>query len=203
MLFGAAVLVAAIGTRAWGAEPADDAGRGRAVFEARACVRCHQPREQGRATGPALEEIQRPQGLLELAGRLWNHAPAMFAAVGKEGLAWPDLSEEQMRDLATYLQAAPGRDAPPDVGRGHIVLVSKGCLKCHRLRGEGGSGATDLAAFPDRYQSPVAWATRIWGHAPRMAAVAARLGVAYPRFGGDEMANLFAFLRGPTPGAGR
>jgi cytochrome c551/c552 len=203
MLLGAALLVAAVETRAWGAEPAGDAGRGRAVFEAKACVRCHLPRDSGGATGPALEEIRRPQGILELAGRLWNHAPAMFAAVGKEGLAWPDLSEEQMRDLATYLQAAPGRDAPSDVGRGHILLVSKGCLKCHRVRGEGGSGAIDLVAFPDRYQSPVAWATRIWGHAPRMAVVAARLGVTYPRFGGDEMAHLFAFLRSATPGAGR
>jgi mono/diheme cytochrome c family protein len=203
MLLGAAVLVAAVGARAWGAEPAGDAGRGRAVFEAKACVRCHLPRHSGGATGPALEDVRRPQGILELAGRLWNHAPAMFAAVGTEGLAWPDLSEEQVRDLAAYLQAAPGRDAPPDVGRGHVLLVSKGCLKCHRLRAEGGSGAVDLAALPDRYQSPVAWATRIWGHAPRMAAVAARLGVTYPRFGGDEMAHVFAFLRSATPGAGR
>jgi mono/diheme cytochrome c family protein len=203
ILVGAAVLVAAPGTRARSAEPAGDAGRGRAVFEAKACARCHQPRGLGGATGPALEDVRRPQGILELAGRLWNHAPAMFTAIGKEGLAWPDLSEEQMRDLATYLQAAPGRDAPPDAGRGHILLVSKGCLKCHRLRGEGGAGAFDLAASPDRYQSPVAWATRIWGHAPRMAAVAARLGVTYPRFGGDEMANLFAFLGSAVPGAGR
>jgi hypothetical protein len=36
-----------------------------------------------------------------------------------------------------------------------------------------------------------------------MAAVAARLGVMYPRFGGDEMVSLFAFLKSATPAAGR
>jgi mono/diheme cytochrome c family protein len=203
VLLGAAVLVAALGTRGWAAEPAGDAARGRAVFEAKVCVRCHVPRDQGQATGPALEEVRRPQGVLELAGRLWNHAPAMFTALGKEGLAWPELSQEQMRDLATYLQAAPGRDAAPDVVRGHVALVSKGCLKCHPLRGEGGSVAMDLTASSVRYESPVAWATAIWSHAPRMAAVAARLGVMYPRFGGDEMVSLFAFLKSATPAAGR
>jgi mono/diheme cytochrome c family protein len=203
VLLGAALLVAALGTRAGAAEPAGDAARGRAVFEAKACARCHLSRDQDRATGPALEEVRRPQGILELAGRLWNHAPAMFTALGKEGQGWPDLGPDEMRDLAAYLQAAPGRDPAPDVLRGHVVLVSKGCLKCHRLRGEGGAVAMDLTASPVRYESPVAWATTIWGHAPRMAAVAARLGVMYPRFGGDEMANLFAFLQGAVPGTGR
>jgi cytochrome c551/c552 len=185
------------------AEPPGDPARGRAVFEAKACVRCHLPREAGRSMGPALEEVRRPQGTLELAGRLWNHAPAMFAAFQKEGVRWPDLSREQMLDLATYLGAAPARDAAPDALRGHVTLVRKGCLKCHRLHGEGGTVTIDLATSPGRYESPVAWATSIWNHAPRMAAVAAQLDLDYPRFSGDEMVNLFAFLRGATLGAGR
>lgn len=60
--------------------------------------------------GPALEVIRRPQGLLQLTGRFWNHAPAMFATFEKVGLKWPDLSAEQMADLMAYLQADPGRD---------------------------------------------------------------------------------------------
>jgi cytochrome c len=141
--------------------------------------------------------------MLELGGRLWNHAPGMFAAFAKEGLQWPDLTPEQMADLAAYLQAEPSRDPAPDLVQGHATLVRKGCLKCHRLRGEGGPVAIELTTYQGRYESPVAWATTVWNHAPRMAAAAARLDLRHPRFAGDEMANLFAFLRSAAAGAGR
>jgi hypothetical protein len=145
--------------------------------------------------GPPLEEIRRPQGAFELAGRLWNHAPGMFTAFEKEGLRWPEMSREQMTELMAYLQADPARDPTPELLQGQIVLVRKGCLKCHRLRNEGGSVGIDLTRYHGGYESPVIWATTIWNHAPRMAGHAARLGVLYPRFAGDEMANLVAFLR--------
>ena len=35
----------------------------------------------------------------------------------------------------------------------------------------------------------------MWGHTPRMAAVAIQQGVRYPRFSGDEMVNLIGYLR--------
>ena len=76
---GLGVAVLAAGPRA-AAEPAGDTERGRAVFVAKQCARCHRPRgEQG--IGPMLEDLRRPQGAFELAGRLWNHAPAMFTAI--------------------------------------------------------------------------------------------------------------------------
>jgi cytochrome c len=141
--------------------------------------------------------------MLELAGRLWNHAPAMFAAFEQQGLPWPALTREEMADLAAYLQADPSRDPAPDLFRGRATLVRKGCLKCHRLRGEGGSAAIELSTYHGRYESPVTWAATVWNHAPRMAAVAARLDVLSPRFSGDEMAHLFRFLQSAAATAGR
>jgi len=185
--FGSAVQVAG--------EMPGHTDRGRAVFEQSGCVRCHVPHAEGQGMGPPLEEIRRPQGAFQLAGRLWNHAPGMFTAFEKEGLRWPEMSREQMTELMTYLQADPARDPAPELLQGQIVLVRKGCLKCHRLRNEGGSVGIDLTRYHGGYQSPMIWATTIWNHAPRMAGHAARLGVLYPRFAGDEMANLVAFLR--------
>jgi cytochrome c2 len=172
-----------------------DAGRGRAAFEASGCARCHVPRAQPQGSGPPLEVIRRPQGAFEVAGRLWNHAPGMFTVFEKEGLRWPQMTREQMAELMAYLQAEAARDRAADLLQGQIVLVRKGCLKCHRLRDEGGAVATELTDYHGGYESPVIWATSVWNHAPRMAAQAARLGVLYPRFAGDEMANLVAFLR--------
>jgi cytochrome c551/c552 len=195
LLLAATLTGTVLATAARGAEPPGDAGRGAAVFTAKGCGRCHLPGDRGPGMGPVLGEVRRPQGTLELAGRLWNHAPAMFAAFANQGLPWPGMTREEMADLGAYLQADRTRDPAPDLFRGRAVLVRKGCLKCHRLQGEGGSAAIELAADHDRYDSPVTWATTVWNHAPRMAAAAARLDVLYPRFSGEEMAYLFHFLQ--------
>jgi mono/diheme cytochrome c family protein len=198
LLLGAGILAAALGGGSLApAETPGDAARGRAVVEQKRCARCHLPRGQ-QGVGPALDQLKRPQGALELVGRLWNHAPAMFTVLLQEGVEWPQISAEEMADLMAYLEADPARDPAPDLFRGQVVLVRKGCLKCHRLQGEGGSVGIELTKYHRGYDSPVAWATTIWNHSPRMAAHAVRLGVLYPRFTGDEMANLIGFLKSAT-----
>jgi cytochrome c2 len=196
ILVGAALSLAVVGTavQVAGQTPRDTA-RGRAVFESSGCARCHVPRALKQGIGPPLEVIRRPQGAFEVAGRLWNHAPAMFAAFETEGLQWPEMTREHMTELMAYLQAEPARDPTPDLLQGQIVLVRKGCLKCHRLRNEGGTVGMELTRYQGDYESPIAWSTTIWNHAPHMARHAARLGVLYPRFAGDEMVNLVAFFR--------
>ncbi|MBI4012277.1 MAG: c-type cytochrome [Candidatus Rokubacteria bacterium] len=202
LLVGIGVAAAALGL-ARAADPAGDAARGRLLFEAKGCARCHIPRGLLPGIGPPLDVVRRPQGVIELAGRLWNHAPGMAALFEREGLAWPELGREQIADLVAYLQADPVRDPGADPRRGQVVLVAKGCLKCHRLRGEGGAVATELTGYRARYESPVGWATTVWNHSPRMARLAAAMGILYPRFTGDEMANLVEFLRGATAGSPR
>ena len=164
------------------------------MFAAKQCVRCHVPRsEQG--PGPALEEIRRPQGAMELAGRLWNHVPAMAGMLAQRGFQWPSISVSEMADLMAYLQGDALRDARPDLYKGQVVLLRKNCLKCHSLRREGGRVEPDLAERRGDYESASAWAAAMWTHTPRMAAMASSVGVAYPRFSGDEMGNLVGFLR--------
>ncbi|MBI4587319.1 MAG: hypothetical protein HY725_00655 [Candidatus Rokubacteria bacterium] len=195
LVLGAAVWAGALAAAAGvAAERPGDPARGGAVFEEKRCARCHLPRGRGPGMGPALEAIRQPQGVLQLAGRLWNHAPVMFATFEKEGLRWPEVAQEQMADLMTYLQADPSRDPAPDLFQGQVLLIRKGCLKCHRLRGEGGLVGIELTKYHRGYQSPVAWATTIWNHSPRMAGHSARMGLLYPRFSGDEMVNLVGFL---------
>lgn len=184
---------------AWpaGSQVTGDLERGRAVFTANGCVRCHVPRGQA-GVGPPLDEVRRPQGAYELAGRFWNHAPAMFTTLRGEGVVWPEISAAGMADLMAYLQADSSRDPAPDLFRGQVLLVRKECLKCHRFRGEGGWVGIELTQYHAGYQSPVTWASAVWKHAPRMAEEARRMGVSYPRFTGQEMANLVGLLRRAT-----
>lgn len=176
------------------AQAPGDAERGRAVFSSKQCVRCHAAGRQ--LIGPPLEQLRRPQGAYELAGRLWNHAPAMFSTLRQEGYAWPEISAAEMADLMAFLQADAARDPTPDVSRGQALMLRKGCLKCHRFRGEGGQVAVELSQPRPGYESAVVWAAAIWSHAPRMSEEAKRMGVLYPRFSGEEMGNLVGFLRG-------
>jgi mono/diheme cytochrome c family protein len=185
-------------TAAVAAERPGDPEQGRTVFSRKHCARCHQPR--GQSTGvPALEELRRPQGAFQLAGRLWNHAPTMFTVLTQEGIEWPRLTEAEMGDLMAYLGADPGRDPAPDLFKGQITLVRKACLKCHRLRGEGGPVGHDLADGSPAYASASVWAATMWQHAPRMAVKALELGILYPRFVDDEMGNLVGFLKSSGP----
>jgi cytochrome c551/c552 len=193
-LLGAVLALTILGPRAAVAQPGDGAP-GAAVFDAKQCARCHLPAARGRGMGPALEVVRRPQGAYELAGRLWNHVPAMFTALSHERLPWPSISATEMGALMDYLQASPAGDPAPDRLRGQVLLLQKGCLKCHRYLGEGGSIGADLAKRGDVYRPASAWAARVWDHAPRMAEIALARGVLYPRFAGDEMTHLIGFLR--------
>ena len=193
LALGAALWAATLG-RGAAAEAAGDAARGQHVFASRQCARCHLPRGQ-RGMGPALEVVRRSQGAYELTGRLWNHAPAMFTALKQEGVEWPQIGAAEMADLMAFLGADPKRDPWADLSRGQVVLVSKGCLKCHSFRREGGRVGPDLAERRAALVPPAAWGATVWAHTPRMAAAAIRLGVLYPRFSGDEMVHLVGFLR--------
>lgn len=198
LALGAALCAALLGPGRAAAQAPGDAARGQGVFAAKHCVRCHLPHGQ-RGIGPALGDLRRPQGAFELAGRLWNHAPAMFTALTQEAIGWPRVDAAEMADLMAYLQADPKRDAAPDRFRGETLLVSKGCLKCHSWRRVGGRIAPDLADLRASFAPAATWAATMWGHTPRMAAMAIQQGVLYPRFSGDEMAHLIGFLRSVPP----
>lgn len=193
LLLGAAALAAVL-TVPTLAVAAPDAARGQKVFASKQCARCHLVRP-GPGGTPGLDEIRRPQGTWELAGRLWNHAPAMFTALGQERLAWPRISEAEMADLMAYLRADPARDPEPDLYRGQATLVRKGCLKCHAFRREGGRIGPDLADRRAAYASAARWAATLWDKTPRMAQASLAREVLYPRFAGDEMRNLVEYLR--------
>lgn len=194
-LLGASLCLADLFATPAAAQLPGDPERGRELFVSKHCVRCHRPRAEQQATGPTVEELTRPQGAYELAGRLWNHAPAMFTALAAGGVSWPAISPAEMADLMAYLRAEPGRDPAPDLLRGQALLLSKGCLKCHRFRGEGARVAGDLAERREDLAPAWAWASRMWAHAPPMAAAALQRGIMYPRFTGAEMVNLLGFLR--------
>ena len=195
-----AFTIVAVGAALAHAQSPGDPTHGQALFASKQCVRCHRPRPQA-GLGPPLDVLRRPQGAYELAGRLWNHAPAMFTVLKLEGLEWPRIDAAEMADLMAYLQADASLDPAPDPAKGQMILIGKGCLKCHTWKGEGAHVGPDLSERRASFTPAATWAATMWAHTPRMAAVAVEHAVLYPRFTGDEMLHLIGFLR--SDGAAR
>lgn len=90
---------------------------------------------------------------------------------------------------------APAQQAVPaqNALAGAQVFGSKGCNRCHSLRGLGGTEAPDLA---QRTHARTFYdlAAAMWNHLPAMVERMDELGIAHPRLSEQESANLIAFL---------
>lgn len=78
---------------------------------------------------------------------------------------------------------------------GSRVFGAKGCGKCHAVKGVGGRVGPDLIRYQGGYGSPVTWVSAMWNHAPKMLPKFKEMGLLYPRFDGNEMGDLYGFLR--------
>src|SRR5512136_173798 len=56
---------------------------------------------------------------------------------------------------------------PEDPARGARLFVSKGCVKCHGLKGEGGKTGPDLGKI-DLGDTQLDLAAKLWNHIPTM-----------------------------------
>ncbi len=82
---------------------------------------------------------------------------------------------------------------PEDPLKGRELFLSKGCVKCHAVRGEGGKLGPDLGrGFFQR--TLVEMAALMWNHAPKMREKMKQLKLPWPSFKGKEMADLVAYL---------
>jgi cytochrome c551/c552 len=181
------------GTQAADAASARQAGE--QVALAKGCGACHalpgEPR--GKKPGPSFLSPAPPQPASEVLRRLWNHIPGMRQHFLARGLAWPAIQTQEMADLLTFLGNQPGLERPTNLDRGRVLLLQKGCLKCHALAGEGARVAPDLARFR-QFGSPVPLAAALWNHAPAMLDRIDKSGIPYPVFQEGEMADLLGFL---------
>lgn len=201
-----AVLVVAVGADAeeyvlWG-----DARKGREVFSQKGCGTCHAIRGGGPSIGPDLGRIPaRHLTMTQMAGAMWNHAPTMAQMAAEKGITWKPFRESEMRDLIAFLYAVSLLDEPGDPRRGARLFVEKGCATCHSVTGEGWKIGPGLKQWK-RYGSPILWAELMWSHAVGMEGKVREFGLRWPKFAGNEMVDLIAFIQrelATSPPSGR
>ena len=147
-------------------DPPGDASRGKHLFAAKHCASCHALDGSGaEGTRPGLhwESLADP---IELARQMWNHAPAMRAAMAKKGLAPPTLTPAEMNDILVYLRTQPkAREnrpvfQPASAETGAMLFQEKGCVDCHK----GNLSMEQRATFGSVSQVAAA----MWNHSSSM-----------------------------------
>jgi mono/diheme cytochrome c family protein len=155
---------------------------GRALFESKGCAGCHTGDHTGNND---LTRLLRGKTLNDIAAEMWNHAPKMTAIP-------PPLSLDEMRELTSYLWAGQYFQDSGSASAGARVFASKRCVACH---GNPSSGAPKLAGSGREF-SGASMVSALWRHGPRMLDRMKTQAIPWPRFEGQDMANLIAYLNG-------
>jgi len=154
--------------------PPSDSGE--ALFQSKGCSGCH--------TGKlALEGLLRNQTLTNIAADMWNHQPSMKQPP-------PSLSQEEMRQIISYIWARQYFRGNGNAERGHKVFAEKNCATCHN---DPSSGAPKLAQGKNAY-SDITLVSVLWEHGPRMLDLMNEKKLVWPRFTAQQMSDLIAYL---------
>ena len=168
---------------------------GARTFQDKGCSTCHAVCGAGTKLAPDLG-LQRSSGssMNQLVTQMWNHAPLMWPRIEERRMAYPQFTAEEMANLFAYLFTTCYVDEPGDSARGSLLFSRKGCIRCHSIAGEGGKVGPDLKSLGP-VDTPIFWARAMWNHAPAMETHMRQFGMVWPRFDGEEMNDLLAYIR--------
>lgn len=171
-----------------------DAERGSALFRSK-CIVCHSVNGVGGKTAPDLWRGEdRSFSPYQMAGILWNHAPAMWSLMERQGVTRPELNEQQAADLFVYFFATRLFEAPGNASRGRRVFLDKRCGECHGIGSPVREGIRPVVEW-DSLWDPIALAQEMWNHSQDMARALDRSKIAYPLLSVEEMSDLLVWLR--------
>jgi len=179
-----------------------DLGRGERIFRTKGCIRCHSVDGGGGTVGPNLAKISGVDTPIEWTQTMWNHAPVMEKGMQAAGLSWPNFSGREMNDLLAFIRGKSGavrtehKLLPADPYEGWKVFQQKGCIVCHSVKGDGGTIGPELGTRQYLPSSMVEFAGVMWNHSPGMFRTMKERNLERPKFEGQEMADLMAFLAG-------
>jgi cytochrome c2 len=161
------------------------------------CDRCHAVRGSGGDSAPDFAEMSINASVTEIAGRMWNHGPDMWAEMVDLNIPFPYLESEEMADLLAFVYQLALEDDPGDVARGRELVVSKGCDSCH---GEDASVSTDAIPFSEMSQLDTHFSLimLMWNHVEDMDREVRERKMDWPDFAGSELADILAFLENST-----
>ncbi len=180
-------------------EPGDPKA-GEALFAQKHCIQCHRVGRGGGTSAPPLDRIPRGTPPLQLARDLWNHGPIMVPLMRSKGMDIPSFNENEILNLFAFLRSQGPRTKSRDFRsagdplRGRALFTTKGCAQCHAFYGKGPAGRGPDLGTSDLRGSVTMLAGRMWNHWGGMTSAMKSMGMATPRFQGEELGDLFAYI---------
>ncbi len=183
--------------------PPGSSKKGQALFEEKGCVHCHSVGGEGGQTGPALGSWKAGGILSQIAGTMWNHGPIMWESMLEEEIEFPELSEEEMSDLMTYLYFSSFIDPPGDPVRGGEHFRDKGCVRCHEpdLAKDLLGTRVGMNVSQMKLQTSSEVVAAMWNHASEMDEATRSSNIAWPQFRPGQMVDLVAFIQSRSNGS--
>ena len=174
-----------------------DPQRGWVLFREKGCISCHAILGKGGTVGPDLASNRPlPRTLTQMAGRMWNHSPQMWAAMKTKGIERPTFQGAEMADLIAFLYSLRYFDLGGSPIIGQQLFDECKCGQCHGSDALGGKIGPDLRKAGKVY-TPVNFALALWSHGPRMYAKAEAMGLGWPILKQGDLSHLLAFLNSP------
>ena len=174
--------------------------RGKILINEKGCLSCHSIGGKGKHDAPAFDELSKFISPLYLAQSLWNHGPEMGSKLEKMGQRYPKFEKGEIGDLSAYIRAAStGSESeqvylsPGNPQRGRKIYDQKNCSSCHSSKANGKIIAADLATLDWGY-SVTEIAGVMWNHGADMREFMIDYNIEWPKFEGQEMADLIAYL---------
>src|SRR5450759_6028811 len=101
-------VIAAVALVVWSAPAASiipgDARRGEQLFQSEQCIQCHSLKGKGGTLAPDLSRrVGRAYTPSVMASLMWNHAPAMWAAMKQQGVKKGSMTPEKAAGMFAYL----------------------------------------------------------------------------------------------------
>jgi mono/diheme cytochrome c family protein len=174
-------------------------GRGWTVFREKSCVGCHSVKDEAGRVGPELGPGRElPSTIVQLAGSIWNHSPAMWGAMENLRIERPRFAQREMADMVAFLYSFRYAEPGGSSKLGEVLFEGRGCGRCHGIRAQGTSEGPQLRGRGTNFNS-VTMATALWRHGPAMYRRTRELGLPWPLLGENDVGDLIAFLNTSEP----
>ena len=172
-----------------------DARRGQQLFESEHCIQCHSWKGRGGTLAPDLgRRVDRDYSPAVMASLMWNHAPAMWEAMEKGGIAKVSLTPEAAADLFAYFLSARYFEKPGDAARGKAAFTDRHCAACHGITSSPLPAAPPVESWAS-LADPIALAQRMWNHGATMREEFRRKKLAWPRLIGQELTDILVYVQ--------
>lgn len=174
---------------------AADSARGARLFETLSCVQCHSINGAGGKIAPDLgRQVDRNFTPAALAATMWNHAPAMWAAMRERNILPGDLDEQAAADLFAYFYSMRFFEKPGDAARGKRFFESRHCAECHGLTQAKLPAPRPVSQWESIGQ-PIALASAMWNHGATMREEFAKRNLKWPDLTAQDLTDLLVYFR--------